>query len=313
MPGALHQLVDSVTNAYTLVAERPRPGDSRPSVWEVNGPGGERWFAKQHAGPKLHRREVFAYRNWTVALGADRAPELVTADEETRTILVTAVPGCSLDKLHLPAEQERKAYEQAGELLARHHAAVADGPTSETNEEEWEQAANDLLDRTGMYVLEHDVALVRELTKQAPPRLPLVAGHGDYMPKNWMWEETEQLLRVIDFERVELRPAAYRDMSRLRYRILHHHRPLDGAFHHGYGRRLTEEEQVACRAYAALDALDSLSWGIQHRDIGLVDEAHTMLENLRLEHGRRVWGGWSACYSSSRKAGKSGGYGQDGK
>ncbi len=112
------------------------------------------------------------------------------------------------------------------------------------------------------------------------------------MPRNWLWEESEQFLRVIDFERAELRSAASRDMSRLRYRVLYHHPDLDAAFHHGYGRRLTEEEQVASRAYAALDALDSLSWGIQHRDLSLIDEAHTMFENLRSESGKRVWGGW---------------------
>ncbi|MBK6012615.1 aminoglycoside phosphotransferase family protein [Streptomyces sp. MBT53] len=294
MPSALRQLVGSVADTYDVVAEHPRPGDMRPSLWEVNGTGGERWFAKQHVGPKLHRREVDAYRKWTVALGAGRAPELVAANGEARTILVTAVAGLTLDRLRLPTEQQRKAYAQAGELLARLHAAAGDGPTSESAEEEWGQAVNDLLDRTAAYAPEHDVALVRSLTRHTPPRLPRVASHGDYMPKNWMWEETEQLLRVIDFERAELRPAAYRDMSRLRYRILHHHPDLDAAFHHGYGRRLTEEEQAACRAYAALDALDSLSWGSQHRDIGLIDEAQTMLENLRLESGKRVWGGWRA-------------------
>jgi Ser/Thr protein kinase RdoA (MazF antagonist) len=292
MPSALHQLVGSVTDTYAVVAEHARPGDFRPSLWEINGAGGERWFAKQHVGSKLHQREVDAYRKWTIALGTGRAPELVAVDGEARTILVTAVSGRGLDRLRLPAEQERKAYEQAGELLARHHAAEGDGPTSESTEEEWGRAADDLLDRTAMYVPEHDIALVRLLTQHAPPHLPRVASHGDYMPKNWMWEETEQLLRVIDFERAELRPAVYRDMSRLRYRILHHQPDLAAAFHHGYGRRLTEEEEVACRAYAALDALDSLSWGIQRRDIGLVDDAHTMLENLRLESGKGVWGGW---------------------
>ncbi|MBT2393999.1 hypothetical protein J7E87_32470 [Streptomyces sp. ISL-1] len=38
----------------------------------------------------------------------------------------------------------------------------------------------------------------------------------------------------------------------------------------------------------------TMDWGIKHRDIGLVDEAHTMLENLRLETGKNVWGGWRA-------------------
>lgn len=114
------------------------------------------------------------------------------------------------------------------------------------------------------------------------------------MPKNWMWDESEQVLRVIDFERAELQPAPRRDLSRLRYRILHHTPDLNAAFHHGYGRTLTEEEAAACRAYGALDAVDSLAWGIQHHDVGLVDEAHTMLENLRLETGKSVWNGWLA-------------------
>ncbi|MFI5797476.1 aminoglycoside phosphotransferase family protein [Streptomyces sp. NPDC051677] len=292
MPSALHHLVESVTDTYTVVAEHPRSGDSRPSVWEVNGPGGERWFGKLHAGPKLHQREVSAYQKWTVALGVDRAPGLVSADTRTRSILVTAVPGRDLDTLRLPAEQERAAYEQVGELLARFHTAAADEPTPEATEEAWDETVAQLLERTATYVPDHDLAMVRTLAGEAPPRLPQVSQHGDYMPKNWMWDETEQRLRVIDFERAELRSAAYRDLSRLRYRILRHRPDLNAAFHHGYGRPLTKEEQIACQAYGALDALDSLGWGIKHRDIGLVDEAHTMLENLRLETGKSLWGGW---------------------
>ncbi|MDN0193858.1 aminoglycoside phosphotransferase family protein [Streptomyces sp. S.PNR 29] len=291
MPSALHQLMGTVITTYTVVAEHPRPGDLRPSVWEIQGPRGARWFAKQHAGPKLHRREVDAYRKWTVSLGADRAPELVASDAETRTILVTAVPGRSLNTLRLPTEQERKAYEQAGELLARHHAA-ADEPATDAGELAWTETAARLLRATAEHVPAYEIAMVRGLLAQAPPRLPPVAAHGDYMPKNWVWHETEQWLRIIDFERAELQPAARRDFSRLRYRILFHQPNLNAAFYHGYGRHLTEEELAACRAYGALDALDSLSWGIKHRDLGLVDEAHTMLENLRQENGARVWNGW---------------------
>lgn len=294
MPSALHHLVESVTDTYTVVAEHPRPGDSRPSVWEINGPGGEWWFAKLHAGPKLHQREVNAYQKWTVALGVDRAPGLVAADTRTRSILVTGVPGRGLDTLRLPAEQERVAYEEAGELLARFHTAAADEPTQVTTEEAWDETVAQLLERTARNVPDHDRAMVRALAGEAPPRLPQVSQHGDYMPKNWMWDETEQRVRVIDFERAELRSAVYRDLSRLRYRILCHRPDLNAAFQHGYGRPLTKEEQIACQAYGALDALDSLDWGIRHRDIGLVDEAHTMLENLRRESGKTMRGGWRA-------------------
>ncbi|MDT0464798.1 aminoglycoside phosphotransferase family protein [Streptomyces gibsoniae] len=291
MPPALRRLVESVTDSYVVTVEHPRPGDTRPSLWEVKGPGGERWFGKLHAGAKFHQREVNAYQKWTSALGSDRAPGLVAADARTNTILVTAVPGRGLDALRLPAEQERAAYEQAGALLARFHTAAVDELAPVAAEEPWDEAVVRLLERTAPYVPGHDLALVRALAEQAPPRLPQVSQHGDYMPRNWMWDEAEQRLRIIDFERSELRPAAYRDFSRLRYRILCHRPDLDAAFRHGYGRPLTKEEQTACQVYGATDALDSLAWGIKHRDITLVDEAHTMLENLRREMGKSVWGG----------------------
>lgn len=180
MPSALHHLVESVTDTYTVVAEHPRPGDIRPSVWELNGPDGERWFGKLHAGPKLHHCEVTAYQKWTVAMDAGRAPELVAADTQTRTVLITAVPGSSLDTLRLPAEQERAAYEQAGELLTRFHTAAADEPTPEATEEAWDEAVAQLLDRTAAYAPEHDLAMVRMLAEEAPPSLPQVSQHGDY-------------------------------------------------------------------------------------------------------------------------------------
>ncbi|MGW1006451.1 aminoglycoside phosphotransferase family protein [Streptomyces sp. NPDC002520] len=294
MPDALHRLVGSVTDTYTVAREHPRPGDIRPSVWEIHAPGGERWFAKVHAGPKLHAREVNAYRKWTVSLKTGRAPELLASDAESRTVLLTAVAGHSLDTLRLPTEQERKAYGQAGELLSRQHAAAAAEPGADVPQEQWDETVARLLHSAAPYMPEHESSVARALLGEAPPRLPQVAGHGDYMPKNWMWDEAEQLLRIIDFERAEMQPACRRDLSRLRYRVLVQHPDLDAAFHHGYGRPLSEEELAACRVYGALDAVDSLTWGVQHHDRGLVDEAHTMLDNLRLEHPGRVWSGWRA-------------------
>ena len=91
-----------------------------------------------------------------------------------------AVPGRSLDTLRLPAEQERKAYEQVGELLARHHAAAADGPTADVTEETWDETVEKLLDGAARHVPEHEITLVGALLKEAPPRLPQVATHGDY-------------------------------------------------------------------------------------------------------------------------------------
>ncbi|MGB8944974.1 MAG: aminoglycoside phosphotransferase family protein [Streptomyces sp.] len=290
LPEAFDGLMATVADTYTVIAEHRRPVSLRPSVWEIEGSDGTRWFAKQHVGPKLHRREVEAYQKWVGALGPDRAPALVASDAEARTVLVTAVPGASLDRLRLPAEQEREAYRQAGLLLARLHAADTWQPSSEAVEEDWDEALAKLLDNAAHLVTAGDIALLRSLAQQAPVGLTRVASQGDYMPKNWMWEEHEQRLRVVDFERTQLESAARRDLSRLHYRVLQQRPDLAAAFYTGYGRPLSPEELHARMAYASLDALDSVCWGVTHRDIDLVDEAHTMITNLRAECTSRSQG-----------------------
>lgn len=282
-------LLSTVTDTYTVTAEHPRRDSLRSSVWEIEGPDGTRWFAKQNAGPKLHRREVDSYLHWTTALRPDRAPKLVASNAETRTVLVSAVPGQSLDKLRLPAEQEREAYRQAGLLLARLHAATGHESPA-TAETDWDTRLEKLLAGAERYVTPDDIALLRVLVKQAPRASRVVTAHGDYMPKNWMWDEREQRLRVIDFERTQREPAERRDLSRLHYRVLHHQPDLAAAFYDGYARTLTAEGQQARIAYAALDALDGILWGTEHHALDLVDEAHVMIANLRSGHTRRTVG-----------------------
>ncbi|MET7713783.1 phosphotransferase [Streptomyces sp. NPDC005407] len=290
MPAALRDLLATVTGTYTVVAEHARPDDMRPSVWEIEGPDGKRWFAKQHAGERLHQREVDAYRQWTRALGTDRAPFLAASNSKERTVVVTAVPGSSLDKLRLPAEQEREVYRQAGLLLARQHTADAGQPPPTVAEPDWDDKLAQLLDGAARYVTGDEIAMLRSLAKQAPADLPKVVAHGDYMPRNWMWDESEQRLRIIDFERTQHEPAVRRDLSRLHYRVLHHRPDLAAAFYSGYGRPLSREEEQARTTYAAVDALDSVRWGATHHDIDLIDEAHTMIANLRAEYTLRTVG-----------------------
>ncbi|WP_172386619.1 phosphotransferase [Streptomyces sp. MNP-20] len=289
LPTAYRNLLSSVTDTYTVIAEHPRHDSLRSSVWEIEGPDGKRWFAKQNAGPKLHRREVDAYLHWITALGPDRAPTLAASDAATRTLLVTAVPGKSLDKLRLPAEQEQEAYRQAGLLLARLHAATSPSCSAEETAD-LAVTLEKLLANAERYLTADDTAVLRALAKQAPPALSTVTAHWDYMPKNWMWDEREQRLRVIDFERTQREPAVRRDLSRLYYRVLYHRPDLAAAFSDGYARPLTASEEQARAAYAAQDALDGILWGAAHHAVDLADEAHMMIANLRAEHTRRTIG-----------------------
>ncbi|MGW0731773.1 aminoglycoside phosphotransferase family protein [Streptomyces sp. NPDC002851] len=287
LPIAVRGLLADVTDAFTVLAEHPRHHTLPSSVWEIEGPHGMRWFAKQHAGPRLHQREVDAYANWTQALGADRAPELVAADADTRTVIVTAVPGQSLDRLRLPAAQEREAYRQAGMLLARLHAADVHRTAAVAEEPDWTASVGKRLEAATRYLPADQLAVLRSLAEVPPPALAPVLSHGDFMPKNWLWDPREQRLRIIDFERTEITPAVPRDLCRLHYRILLQRLDLNAAFQHGYNRPLSEDEVQARTAYAVLDALDALCWGIRHHDLGLVDEAHAMIERLSQEHTRR--------------------------
>ncbi|WP_257134326.1 aminoglycoside phosphotransferase family protein [Streptomyces sp. st77] len=289
LPAAVRGLLASVTDTYTVLTEHSRPGTRRASVWEIASPSGDaRWFAKQHADPRVHRREVDAYGRWVRALGPDRAPSLVAADDQSLTILVTAVSGQSLDRSRLPAEQEHEAYRQAGVLLARLHAADTGEPRSEAVEEDWGGTVAKVLDAAARFLTTDDIAVLRAVAHQAPPPLSKVVAHVDYMPRNWMWDEREQQLRVVDFERTQLEPATRRDLSRLHYRVLHHQPEVAAAFYSGYGWPLSAEEEAARTKYAVLDALDAVRWGVEHRDIDLVDEAHAMIASLRAEHTRRT-------------------------
>ncbi|WP_327359326.1 phosphotransferase enzyme family protein [Streptomyces sp. NBC_01304] len=285
MPETVHRLVASVTSRFSVVADHSSPGDGRPFVWEVEDPDGRRWVAKLNPGPKLHRREVRAYQQgWAAALGQDRAPILEAVDDEARAIVITKVPGRPLRHLRLDAREEREAYRQAGQLLARLNAADPVGPESATSTASWEQGVEKMLANAGLHLTANDMAMLRSLTSRPPARLPWVVSHGDFMPRNWLWDQAEQRLRIIDFERACVEAAAWRDLPRLTYRILRGRPDLESAFQTGYGRALTIDERQACSAYAALDAVSALSWGIEHHDIESVDEAHTMLLHLEGEH-----------------------------
>ncbi|MFJ8956510.1 phosphotransferase [Streptomyces sp. NPDC102381] len=298
LPEQLHQLVVSQTDSYTVVSEHRRPSDMRPSVWEIEVPGQQRWFVKQHVGDKLHGREVDFYTNWAHLLGPNRTARLVTADTASRSVVITALPGHSLDRLRLPAAEEREAYRQAGHLLARMHAADSAASAFQTAPvtapAAWTAAVTERLNEAAPHLPGTDVQLLRELLGRVPPEQSLRLTHGDYMPRNWLWDSGEQFLRIIDFERACRDVPVRIDLCRVQFRLLRQRPDLEYAFMAGYSRRLSVEEEQACRVFAALDAADSLAWAMRHKDLGLADEAYTMVDNLRQVAPLALWNGAQA-------------------
>ncbi|MFE9407341.1 aminoglycoside phosphotransferase family protein [Streptomyces sp. NPDC006704] len=291
MPAAVHRLVTSVSGAFRVVADHSSPGTSRPRTWEVEDRHGCRWFAKHNPGPRLHQREASAYESgWAAALGPGRAPLLAAHDPTAQTLMITAVPGRPVRGQCLAAEQEREVYRQAGQLLARLNAAPVDGPVPEPSAAGWEEAVEKMLASARLYATPDDLVMLRALTRDQPAQLPAVVSHGDWMPRNWLWDPTEQCLRIVDFERASIEPSAHRDLPRLHYRLLYDRPDLQAAFYGGLGRVLSDAERHACAAYGALDAMSALRYGLEKRDIESVDEAHTMLRHLRTDYTRHLAG-----------------------
>ena len=123
------------------------------------------------------------------------------------------------------------------------------------------------LDQVGGLLTPAQRSLVRDCARRLAwlgPRVPAVASHGDFQPRNWLWDAASSRLGVIDWERAEP-AAAVRDLVRLEYGPWDQRPDLREQFFAGYGRALTPGEDVMLFCHAVLDALSGLQWGLARR------------------------------------------------
>ncbi len=212
------------------------------------------------AGPTNHHvgREIDAHERWTgPLLDEDRAPRLVHADRDANVLVASWLPGeLAQDG---PAQHDPEAHRQAGELLARLHGQAAHV------DEGWEAAQRRrLLTWLGRAhrIPEEQVARVRELVAGWPDEPAVVVPtHGDYQPRNWLWDDGT--VRVIDFGRAALRPAAT-DLGRLATREWAGRPELEAAFLEGYGE--DPREAGAWSRMQVAEAVGTAAWAHQVGD-----------------------------------------------
>ncbi|WP_433549630.1 phosphotransferase family protein [Streptomyces sp. CA-294286] len=282
MPANVMALVTGAAGVCRIVAERSWPGPRRNRVWEVEAGTagyGVRLIVKQHATTGAFQREAAAYQSITPALGNDRTADLVAVDETARALVLTRIPGTPVSCLRLDADAMTEVYRQAGTLLAALHAHPAPAPAAGrvTWQDELAQVTEELT-----ALPDETATMLKDLLHSGPPpRLSLITAHGDWMPRNWLWDDHR--LRIIDFEDTGSSPADRTDLARLGYRVLRGHPDLDAAFRQGFGRAFTPAEHKAMRLSAALDALRALRWGRIHGDESTLTEAHTMLDHLHAD------------------------------
>lgn len=278
LPGQFAALARQVAGQITDVTDCSWQRDTS-AVWRLSSASGGCWYLKRHSSGRFHEREVAALRNWAPALGPGRVPELAAADPEILVMVVTAVPGEPVLDLQLSTREEQQVHRQAGQMLGRlHENRLVPGAGEDASRLTSRVDAH--LDQAGGLLTPAQRAMVRDCASRLAwlgPRVPAVASHGDFQPRNWLWDTASGRLGIIDWERAEPAPAV-RDLVRLEYGPWDGRPDLREDFFAGYGRALTLEEDETLFCYAILDALSGLRWGLANGDDEVVSRAWRTFE-----------------------------------
>ena len=278
LPGPFAALARQVAGQITDVTDCSWPRDSS-AVWRIASASGGCWYLKRHSSDRFHAREVAALQGWAQALGPDRAPELAAADPELLLMVITAVPGRPVLELQLSAGEEREVHRQAGLLLGHLHESTQ-APGAGADVTRLASRVDGRLDQAGGLLTPAQRTLARDCASRLAwlgPHIPAVASHGDFQPRNWLWDPAGSQLGVIDWERAEP-AAAIRDLVRLEYGPWEQRSDLRDHFFAGYGRTLAPEEREMLACYAVLDALNGLLWGTANGDDEVVNRAWRTFE-----------------------------------
>jgi Ser/Thr protein kinase RdoA (MazF antagonist) len=278
LPGQFAALARQVAGQITDVTDCSWQRDTS-AVWRLSSASGGCWYLKRHSSGRFHEREVAALRNWAPALGPGRVPELAAADPEILVMVVTAVPGEPVLGLQLSTREEQQVHRQAGQMLGRlHESRMVPGAGEDAGRLTSRVDAH--LDQAGGLLTPSQRAMVRDCAGRLAwlgPRVPAVASHGDFQPRNWLWDTASGRLGIIDWERAEPAPAV-RDLVRLEYGPWDGRPDLREDFFAGYGRGLALEEDETLFCYAILDALSGLRWGLANGDGEVVSRAWRTFE-----------------------------------
>lgn len=274
MDASLQHWLQAVLGEHSVVSTRSATARRRGEqpVLEVADRSGDRWFLKPVATQQEWRGESRAYRHWVPKLG-DAAPTLKAGNAELRTLLVSAVPG------EEPKPTHSRSHREAGRLLRLfHEAAPARSPGTSGRPvlpERLRRAASS----SSILTADERNFVQREMTSlQSLPQQEEVPCHADYLPHNWLVDDTGTL-RVIDFGNARWATAVH-DLTKLCFGPWWRRPDLTAAFFEGYGRSLTPTERQFLQHYLSVDALREIMFGHQHGSTLHLDHGRSRLADL---------------------------------
>lgn len=249
-----------------------------PRLLNIVDSRGCRYVVKQHQDAGRFAQEVRAYITHLSEM-RDITASLVAHDVESRTLLLSYLPGRDCDGISVSPEEGALVHHRAGAALRRLHSS---SPESRTG-----VVGSDIAGRMGEWIARADQAGIVPLDDRRrlhtyALRLSTTAMEGaichlDYQPRNWRLHRDE--LFIVDFEHT--RPdARVRDFARLEHRHWARHPALRSAFFTGYGRALSDAEEDLLRLFGALEAVTALVRGHEIGDTALFTHGQALLRRL---------------------------------
>lgn len=255
-------------------------------VWRVSAETGGSVYVKISSSSTAYAREIAAYQHAAQVLVRGEAPTLVDSDPELCAIATTPLPGTVVRGTPLDAETEEQVHTAAGALLRRWHDSASPDPTDRDDlrahlVRQAAEAAKYRHDLTEHLTTEQDAILQRAATELPglAETLPLAYRHGDYSPRNWLWNREQEQHGLIDFEEA-VEGAAVEDLVWLHGAVWPTRPDLQHAFLTGYDRALSTEEQHTLHLITAKVAVSYLHTGLHTTNQLLVDRGRTALDHL---------------------------------
>ena len=249
-------------------------------VWEVTDEQGRRAFLKAHRQPRKFEQELNAYQYWLPQLPAV-TPTLLAVNEQSRALLLSAVPGDLVEKAKLARAEEHDLYRQAGAFLRQMHDLpfededdVSTADALLTRLEAWAKRAEGVVDEATIDWVCACIEDVLPLTTD----LKRVPCHRDYTARNWLVATGK--LYIIDFEHA--RPDLwFADIERLYSEVWPGRPDLRAAFIEGYGRRLSADEESVLLGLAAFAGMGTVVWAREHGDTVFESRSWARLKRIK--------------------------------
>lgn len=264
-------------------ASWPRP---QSRVWRVENPTTTAYL-KVSPSEQNYTRETAAYRKAADSLGRDRSPRLIATDPALRAILTMALAGAPVRELPLSPSEKATVHRHAGQLLRRWHDHPAHVRPRARDEVRTAMAAHvreavACLGALGGLLTDTERDLLGTAARDLPalaPRLPLTCTHGDFSPRNWIWDPQRKTLGLIDFEAAG-HGLAVQDLVWLFGAVWPTRHDLRRSFLDGFGREPAADEHQVLVLLTTRLAASYLATGIASNEQALIERGRTALADL---------------------------------